>query len=518
MYQGELQPGVLCCLSKSFRLKLQKFLQHLVLQVFLLLLILTDGVFLICGRFVSEETEAVLQFITRIILMILLGESILRLICYDYHFFYDPWCVFDFVVVILCIIFEYAFEQNHHTETGIIVLFRQAKFLRVFINYLKTQRRVKKSTKKAVSGRKRRYQKDGYDLDITFITPRIFAMSLPASGVDSIYRNPCDEVSHFFKAKYKDRFRIYNCCPEKKYSYKKFNNHNPTQCIYEYFMEDHSPTPISQIIGFCKNMHEWLEGPDGENHVAAVHCRGGKGRTGTMISSYLIFSGYSVGNSTIQTAVDSMEYFKKRRTENDGEKDEGVQNCSQIRYIGYMERLMKEITNGQKLCTDLQAPIGPRFTILKFRVIGCRKILEKFDSPVFTVSTGHMKGREQTRPIYSGDKSNCRPSKKPYIDYVDFIPTYSFEVQNDVKVSWYIESLSTSLFGFWFHTYFEKGENVDEDEIFELPRHTFVIKYDINDVDGIRINKKKKRFTDAFPKYFECRTYFREKQYIDLQK
>jgi hypothetical protein len=33
-----------------------------------------------------------------------------------------------------------------------------------------------------VSGPKKRFTDDGYDLDITYVTPRIIGMSFPASG------------------------------------------------------------------------------------------------------------------------------------------------------------------------------------------------------------------------------------------------------------------------------------------------------------------------------------------------
>ena len=46
-----------------------------------------------------------------------------------------------------------------------------------------------------VSGTRKRYKKNGYDLDLTYITERLIAMSFPASGIESTYRNHISSVS-----------------------------------------------------------------------------------------------------------------------------------------------------------------------------------------------------------------------------------------------------------------------------------------------------------------------------------
>ena len=49
--------------------------------------------------------------------------------------------------------------------------------------------------RKIVSGKRNRFRDDTYNLDVTYITPRIIAMSFPASGLEIMYRNNMTDVS-----------------------------------------------------------------------------------------------------------------------------------------------------------------------------------------------------------------------------------------------------------------------------------------------------------------------------------
>jgi len=45
-----------------------------------------------------------------------------------------------------------------------------------------------------VSGKRKRLQDEEFDLDMSYITDKIIAMSFPASGLESMYRNPISDV------------------------------------------------------------------------------------------------------------------------------------------------------------------------------------------------------------------------------------------------------------------------------------------------------------------------------------
>jgi phosphatidylinositol-3,4,5-trisphosphate 3-phosphatase/dual-specificity protein phosphatase PTEN len=61
---------------------------------------------------------------------------------------------------------------------------------------------------------------------------------------------------------------------------------------------------------FCKDAHDWLQ-RDPKN-IAVVHCKAGKGRTGTMIAALLLHCGYAL------SATQSLSIYAAERTE-DGE-------------------------------------------------------------------------------------------------------------------------------------------------------------------------------------------------------
>lgn len=89
-----------------------------------------------------------------------------------------------------------------------------------------------------VSGPKNRLVEDGFNLDLTYLTPRIIAMSYPANGIESMYRNPIEKVQDFLNKKHKQDFLVVNLSG-RKYDYSKFHN-NVIDCDWM----DHYAPPL----------------------------------------------------------------------------------------------------------------------------------------------------------------------------------------------------------------------------------------------------------------------------------
>jgi phosphatidylinositol-3,4,5-trisphosphate 3-phosphatase/dual-specificity protein phosphatase PTEN len=74
-----------------------------------------------------------------------------------------------------------------------------------------------------VSGKKRRFTDRKYNLDLSYITPRIIAMAYPASGFQIVFRNNIEEVSKFLKERHRSNYMVINLSG-KKYDNNKFDN------------------------------------------------------------------------------------------------------------------------------------------------------------------------------------------------------------------------------------------------------------------------------------------------------
>ena len=181
--------------------------------------------------------------------------------------------------------------------------------------------------KRLVSKQKRRFQDSDFDLDMSYITEKVIAMGFPSTGVETMYRNSLSDIIKFFHTRHNDNVKVYNLCLEKDRIYNK--NVFPNAKVGLFPATDHNPSPIKLILEFCIDICLYLiKNPEG---VAAVHCKAGKGRTGVMICSYLVFSGLC------QSSEMAFRYYARVRTKN----NTGVTIASQKRYIKYFETFLQ---------------------------------------------------------------------------------------------------------------------------------------------------------------------------------
>ncbi|RNF22853.1 putative tyrosine phosphatase isoform [Trypanosoma cruzi] len=190
-------------------------------------------------------------------------------------------------------------------------------------------RRLQLAFRRRVSSERRRYRENGFDLDLSIVHSTVLAMSWPAENFERFFRNPAEEVEALLDMMYGPHaYLVVNLCSERGYKNPGLFHGN----FLRYIMDDHNPAELDEILSFVRKAGGFVR-KDPEHRAVVVHCKGGKGRTGTMICAYLMHSGLQ------PTADRALEHFRAMRTA-PGESFQGVQTPSQERYVRYFEKLL----------------------------------------------------------------------------------------------------------------------------------------------------------------------------------
>ena len=248
------------------------------------------------------------------------------------------------------------------------------------------------------------------------------------------------EVQRLFTTFHANHYKIYNLCAERGYDLEGY-----FESVERFPFYDHNPCALQLIEQFCNSVFAYLA-EDPEN-VVGIHCKAGKGRTGLMISCYLLHCG------NCERASDALDLFARERTHN----GKGVTIPSQIRWVYYYEQLLRR---------DQVMAFAYKITHIRFITVpnfdpaitggGC--------DPYVKVLTLTKKARTNDiewveRGVFNQQKRTKKVKKFYPSDGYVLLDLEEFDVlvKGDVKLIFYDRDQYGSddkMFHLWFHTAF----------------------------------------------------------------
>uniref|UniRef100_A0A670YX24 Tensin 3 n=1 Tax=Pseudonaja textilis TaxID=8673 RepID=A0A670YX24_PSETE len=219
---------------------------------------------------------------------------------------------------------------------------------------------------------------ESYELDLTYVTERIIAVSFPGNCSEEIYLNNFQDVIGMLKSRHGGNYMVLNLS-ERRYDFAKLDPK-----IMEVGWPDFHAPSLNKICNICKAMESWLNSHP--QHVVVIHCRGGKGRIGVVISSYMHFTNLSA------SADQALDRFAMKKFFDDNVSD--LMQPSQKRYVQFLSDLLSGLV---KMNTN---PLFLHYVILhdisNFGISGgCQPFLKLYEGMLPVYTSGVYTGLEK---------------------------------------------------------------------------------------------------------------------------
>uniref|UniRef100_A0A7N8XQV0 Tensin 3 n=1 Tax=Mastacembelus armatus TaxID=205130 RepID=A0A7N8XQV0_9TELE len=156
-------------------------------------------------------------------------------------------------------------------------------------------------------------------IDLTYITERVITTYCPPECTEKTYLHNLHEIILMLQSKHGHNYMLINLS-QKNEALTQMNHK-----VLDAGWVDRLAPNLDQIISVCTMLENWLQ--TNPRNVVVLHCRGGKGRLGVLVASYIHFTNMSA------SADLSLDHFAMRRFCNDKLRITAGQRSAPVHHV-----------------------------------------------------------------------------------------------------------------------------------------------------------------------------------------
>ncbi|XP_062453136.1 tensin-2-like isoform X2 [Rhea pennata] len=187
-----------------------------------------------------------------------------------------------------------------------------------------------------------------FEFELTYVTERILCVVFPGALEEGRYRGLLRELAHMLTSRHRDAYTLFNLSEKRR----DIARLNPK--VQEFGWPDLHAPPLDKLCSVCKALEGWLRAQP--QHVAVLHCKGDKGKTGVIVAAYMHYSKISASADQALGTLTMRKFCE--------EKVAAALQPSQRRYINYFGGLLSgsiKMNSSTLFLHHVLVPVLPAF-------------------------------------------------------------------------------------------------------------------------------------------------------------
>jgi len=325
---------------------------HPAVQNFVLFAILMDvtvtlyKLLLVGSQAFNDQTEAgeelygdyhyfAFQFSDWFVVIVLAIEVTARVFYLGYHFSHSLMNLLELAIVpfaLFEVVTRYGLIQSSSKSPvgGIMPALRTLRPIVRIVNLLLRATRalhhvnsLRHRMKDVEEASRRHYRRNGFDLELCYVTHQLLALGRPTVGFEALYNNPVYEVARFFDTQYRNKFIVVDSTESSRYSLDPFYGR-----VLRFPVPCYGVPELTQLWALCEAMRSFFDREEG--NVCAIHSYYGRGRLGLIAVAWMLFSG------EFRDVAPAMIHLERKRTDDAAKATvQGIDCASQQRFLEY---------------------------------------------------------------------------------------------------------------------------------------------------------------------------------------